>query len=103
MVGVVGAPDARSEGERLIAFVVPRTGETVDETEISAHCASRLVSYKCPAEVRVVGQLPMTGAQKIDRVALRRTPIANSSPRGAGMMNEFQPVPREISVEGETQ
>jgi long-chain acyl-CoA synthetase len=103
MVGVVGAPDARSEGERLIAFVVPRTGETVDETEISAHCASRLVGYKCPAEVRVVGQLPMTGAQKIDRVALRRMPIANSSPRGAGMMNEFHPVPREISVEGETQ
>jgi long-chain acyl-CoA synthetase len=103
MVGVVGAPDARSEGERLIAFVVPRTGETVDETEISAHCATRLVSYKCPAEVRVVGQLPMTGAQKLDRIALRRTPIANSSPRGAGMMNEFHPVPREISVEGETQ
>jgi acyl-CoA synthetase (AMP-forming)/AMP-acid ligase II len=45
MVGVVGAPDERSEGERLIAFVVPRTGEMVDETEISAHCASRLVSY----------------------------------------------------------
>ena len=72
MVGVVGAPDARTGGERLVAFVVPRTGEMVDAAEISAHCASRLVSYKCPTEVRVVGQLPMTGAQKLDRVALRR-------------------------------
>lgn len=72
MVGVVGAPNARSGGERLVAFVVPRTGEMVDETDISMYCASRLVSYKCPTEVRGVGRLPMTRAQKLDRVALRR-------------------------------
>jgi long-chain acyl-CoA synthetase len=71
-VGVVGAPDARSGGERLVAFVVPRTGEALSDAEIAAHCAERLVGYKCPAEVRVVEQLPMTGAQKLDRVALRR-------------------------------
>jgi long-chain acyl-CoA synthetase len=41
--------------------------------EISAYCASRLVDYKCPTEVRMVGQLPITGALKLDRVALRRT------------------------------
>jgi long-chain acyl-CoA synthetase len=72
MVAVVGAPDSRSGGERLVAFIVPRTGEMVDEAEISLHCASQLVSYKCPSEVRVVGRLPMTGAQKPDRIALRR-------------------------------
>ena len=72
MVGVVGAPDARTAGERLVAFVVPRTGEKVAAAEISAHCASRLVGYKCPTEVRVVGRLPITGAQKLDRMALRR-------------------------------
>ena len=72
MVGVVGVPDARTGGERLVAFVAPRTGEKVDAAEISAHCASRLVGYKCPTEVRVVGQLPITGAKKLDRMALRR-------------------------------
>ena len=72
MVAVVGAPDSRSEGERLVAFIVPQLGEMVDEAEISAHCASQLVSYKCPSEVRVVGGLPMTGAQKPDRITLRR-------------------------------
>jgi long-chain acyl-CoA synthetase len=72
MVGVVGVPDARTGGERLVAFVVPRTGENVDAAEISAHCVSRLVGYKCPTEVRVVGQLPITGAKKLDRMALRR-------------------------------
>ncbi len=72
MVGVVGVPDARTGGERLVAFVLPRTGENVDAAEIFAHCASRLVDYKRPTEVRVVGRLPVTGAQKLDRVALRR-------------------------------
>jgi acyl-CoA synthetase (AMP-forming)/AMP-acid ligase II len=72
MAGVVGVPDARTGGERLVAFVVPRTGETVDPTEISRYCAGRLVSYKCPSEVRVVEQLPITAAHKLDHVALRR-------------------------------
>jgi long-chain acyl-CoA synthetase len=72
MVGVVGTPDARSGGERLVAFVVPRPGEGIGAAEIAAHCASQLVGYKCPTEVRVLEHLPITGAQKLDRVALRR-------------------------------
>jgi long-chain acyl-CoA synthetase len=72
MVAVVGAPDSHSEGEHLVAFIVPRTGEMVDEAQIFAHCASQLVNYKCPSEVRVVARLPMTGAQKPDRITLRR-------------------------------
>jgi long-chain acyl-CoA synthetase len=72
MVGVVGMPDARTAGERLVAFVVPRAGETIDEPEISAHCSSRLVNYKCPAEVHVVEQLPVTTIGKLDRAALRQ-------------------------------
>jgi long-chain acyl-CoA synthetase len=72
MVGVVGAADARTGGERLVAFVVPRTGEMVDSAEISAYCASRLANYKCPSEVRVVELLPITAAHKLDHAALRR-------------------------------
>jgi long-chain acyl-CoA synthetase len=81
MVGVVGAPDVRTGGERLVAFVVPRNGEMVDATEISTYCASRLVNYKWPSEVRVVGQLPVTSNQKLDRIALRQVafPSAESS------------------------
>lgn len=72
-VGVLGVPDARTAGERLVAFVVPRTGESIDEAEIMEHCASRLVNYKCPAEIRVVEQLPMTSVGKLDRVTLRQS------------------------------
>jgi long-chain acyl-CoA synthetase len=49
MVGVVGVPDARTGGERLVAFVVPRTGEMVDSAEIAQYCALRLVNYKRPS------------------------------------------------------
>ena len=72
MVGVVGMPDARTGGERLVAFIVPQTGEMIDPAEISAYCAPWLVNYKCPSEVRVVEQLPLTAAHKLDRAALRR-------------------------------
>ncbi len=71
MVGVVGVPDPRNGSERLVAFVVPQMDETIDPGDISAYCAARLVGYQCPTEVRVVKQLPVTGAQKLDRVALR--------------------------------
>ena len=70
--GVVGAPDARTGGERLVAYVVPRTDEALTEAEVATHCAERLVGYKVPEDIRVVEALPVTGAQKLDRMALRR-------------------------------
>ncbi|MBD0271294.1 MAG: AMP-binding protein [Acetobacteraceae bacterium] len=70
--GVVGAPDPRTGGERLVAYVVPREAEALSGAEIAAHCSARLVGYKVPDDVRIVGALPMTGAQKLDRLALRR-------------------------------
>jgi long-chain acyl-CoA synthetase len=82
MVGVVGVSDARTGGERLIAFVLPRTGEMIDPAEISAYCASRLVNYKCPTEVRMVGQLPITAAHKLDHAALRRAARGEQPPPG---------------------
>ena len=70
----------RQGGERLVAFVAPRKGERVDAAEISTYCASRMAAYKCPTEVRVVGQLPLTSAQKLDRIALRRAARREQEP-----------------------
>ena len=69
---MVGVPDARTGGERLVAYVVPRAGEALAEAAVAAHLAERLVGYKCPDDIRIVEALPMTGAQKLDRIALRR-------------------------------
>jgi long-chain acyl-CoA synthetase len=78
-VGVVGVPDPRSGGERLVAWVVPRVGgDPPTEAGIAAHLAARLVAYQCPEDIRFVDALPMTGAQKLDRMALRR--LARDTP-----------------------
>jgi len=77
--GVVGVPDARTGGERLVAYVVPRAGEApLTEAGIAAHLAERVVGYKVPEDIRIVEALPMTGAQKLDRIALRREAIAST-------------------------
>jgi len=70
--GVVGVPDARTGGEAMVAYVVPRPGEALAEAELAAWLAERLVAYQCPGEIRIVDALPVTGAQKLDRMALRR-------------------------------
>ncbi|MCQ4160030.1 AMP-binding protein [Roseomonas sp. GC11] len=69
--GVVGVPDARSGGERVIAYVVARPGVELSEAALAGFVGERLVGYKCPGEFRIVEALPMTGVQKLDRKALR--------------------------------
>ena len=69
--GVVGVPDARS-GERLVAFVVARAGAALAEADLARWAAERLAAHQCPGEIRMIAALPMTGAQKLDRMALRR-------------------------------
>ena len=76
---MVGAPDPRTGGERLVAYVVPRAGEAPPtEAEIAAHLAERLVGYKVPDDIRIVEALPTTGAQKLDRIALRHQARAST-------------------------
>jgi long-chain acyl-CoA synthetase len=82
--GVVGVPDPRTGGERLVAWVVARDGADLTEASLKAHCAAGLAPYQCPAEIRVVDALPMTGVQKLDRVALRRIATQAPEPGPAG-------------------
>lgn len=78
-VGVISQPDPRS-GERIIAFVMvdqqAGDGPRVTAADILAHCKARLVGYKVPAEIRLVDDLPLTPARKLDRIALRRQAAA---------------------------
>ena len=68
---VIGLPD-EDYGNVVHAIVELTPGAAVTDEELTAHLAARLVSYKCPSEVRVVEQLPITAAHKLDHVALRR-------------------------------
>lgn len=66
----VGKPDPRL-GEVVVAFVVLDRGQTMTEDAFFAYCNESMVKYKRPVEVRFVDAIPRTGANKINRVALR--------------------------------
>ena len=45
--------------------------DPVDETELEAHCRSRMAAFKRPRAVHVVEALPKTATGKIRRFQLR--------------------------------
>ena len=67
---VVGGRDEAGL-ETVVAFVVPRSGRTIDEAAIDAHCRSRMAAFKRPRQLVVVDQLPRTATGKVRRFALR--------------------------------
>jgi acyl-CoA synthetase (AMP-forming)/AMP-acid ligase II len=69
-VAVVGVPDPRL-GEVAKAFVVPRAGATVDETELIAWARETMANYKVPRSVVVVDALPLNASGKVLKYVLR--------------------------------
>ncbi|MBB5918301.1 amino acid adenylation domain-containing protein [Nocardia transvalensis] len=67
-VAVVHA-DANT-GDRLVAYVVPAPGATVDTAAVSARLTRMLPSYMVPAAYVVLDALPLTVNGKVDRRAL---------------------------------
>jgi long-chain acyl-CoA synthetase len=68
-VAVVGVPDPAT-GEAVVAYVVPRPGQTVTPQEVSAHCAARLARFRRPSVVRVVQELPRSVTGNVVRARL---------------------------------
>jgi benzoate-CoA ligase family protein len=67
---VVGGRDADGL-EMVVAFVVPRSGATIDVAGVDVHCRQRMAAFKRPRQVRVLASLPKTATGKIQRFALR--------------------------------
>jgi acyl-CoA synthetase (AMP-forming)/AMP-acid ligase II len=61
---VLGVPDEQF-GQRLKAFVVPRSGSELDAEEIKAYVKQNLARYKVPREVVFLDQLPRNATGKI--------------------------------------
>jgi len=78
--GVVGLPDPVN-GEEVVAAVVPQRGiDTIDITDLDAHCAVELASFKRPRIV-VVGDLPRNASTgKVDRRQLKSRLAATVAP-----------------------
>ena len=79
---VVGVPDARL-GEVAVAFVIPRAGETVTDTELEEHGRGRLASFKVPRRVFVVDDVPRTPGPHGDKV--RKTKLREQALQALGL------------------
>lgn len=64
--GVSGLPDD-DLGARVVAWVVPQPGATVEPSDLERHCRERLAGYKVPRQFRVVDALPRNAAGKLQR------------------------------------
>jgi long-chain acyl-CoA synthetase len=67
---VIGVPDAKW-GERVVAYVVVRSGGTVDQAALDEHLRDRLAAYKIPREVLLVEALPRNPSGKVLKTDLR--------------------------------
>ncbi len=69
-VAVVGIPDERL-GEVGMAYVVPRTGETIDPDELIAWACDEMANFKVPRRVEIVDALPLNASGKVLKYELR--------------------------------
>ncbi|WGS17806.1 MULTISPECIES: AMP-binding protein [unclassified Bradyrhizobium] len=75
-VAVVGFPDARL-GERGCAFIVPRSGCTIDLTAVQAYLGeARMAKQFWPERIELVAELPRTASGKIQKFKLRELAAA---------------------------
>jgi benzoate-CoA ligase family protein len=75
---VVGARN--TDGlETVVAFVVPRSGQTVDPEAIDHHCRAEMAAFKRPRRTVVVDELPKTPTGKVQRFVLRERLAAEST------------------------
>lgn len=69
-VAVVGVPDERM-GEVGMAFVVPRSGATIEPGEVIAWAREHMANYKVPRYVEVCRDLPVNANGKVVKYELR--------------------------------
>lgn len=67
---VIGVPDP-DWGEKIVAYVIPRSGHSLTGEEIITFVADNLASYKKPREVYFVKELPYSPSGKLLKRVLR--------------------------------
>jgi fatty-acyl-CoA synthase len=69
-VQVVGVPD-KKYGEELCAWIVLRTGATLDADGVREFCRGQIAHYKVPRYIRFVDAFPMTITGKVQKFKMR--------------------------------
>lgn len=70
LAAVVGVPDDKS-GEKVKAFIKPKTGETLTQEEITAFCKENMTGYKRPKTIEFRDEIPVSNIGKVLRRVLR--------------------------------
>jgi fatty-acyl-CoA synthase len=65
-ISVVGVPDPIM-GEAVMAFVIPKAGETITAEEIVAFARGKIANFKIPKHVEIVQSFPLTGSGKVQK------------------------------------
>jgi long-chain acyl-CoA synthetase len=77
---VVGAPDP-TWGEIVVAFIVARSGVTLDAAALDAHCLANIARFKRPKRYVFVDTLPKNNYGKVLKTELRerlRAPLSGT-------------------------
>jgi fatty-acyl-CoA synthase len=74
-VQVIGVPDERY-GEELMAWIVVREGQSLDEETMREFCRGQIAHYKIPRYMKVVDGFPMTVTGKVQKFKMRKEAIA---------------------------
>jgi fatty-acyl-CoA synthase len=73
-VQVFGVPDAKY-GEELCAWIVVKSGASLDEESVRRFCRDRISHYKIPRYLRFVESFPSTVTGKVQKFAMREAMI----------------------------
>lgn len=58
-------------GERICAFIEPKSGIKIEEREVIELCKGALADYKAPDRVKIESSLPRLSSGKVDKALLR--------------------------------
>jgi fatty-acyl-CoA synthase len=73
-VQVIGVPDVQY-GEEIMAWIVPKEGETITEDEIKTYVKEHMAKHKTPKYVKFVSEFPMNAAGKILKYKMREMSV----------------------------
>ena len=69
-VSIVGVPDPIM-GEAVMAFVIPKAGESLTAEEVAGFARGKIANFKVPKYVEIVDSFPLTGSGKVQKFKQR--------------------------------